>query len=59
MKWIPMTSWHTGDTVYLNISLACSLYTRKDGKTTIGFAGDRQDYVEVKESADWILEQIK
>lgn len=61
MKWIVATRSADGEKIYVNVSQICAVSRRYNDKnvTIIGLAGDCEDYLEVLESPESIMNLIK
>ena len=61
MKWIVATRIADGEKIYVNVSQICAVYGKYTNKnvTIIDFVGDCENYLEVLESPEVIMNLIK
>ena len=61
MKWIVITRYFDGEKIYVNVSQICAVYRKYGNKkvTIIDFVGDCENYLEVLESPEAIMNLIK
>ncbi len=61
MKWIIATKIAGGEKTYINASQICAVYRKYNNKniTIIDFVGDYENYLEVLESPETIINLIK
>ena len=61
MKWIVATNVADGEKIYVNASQICAVYRKYHNEkvTIIDFVGDCENYIEVLESPEAIMNLIK
>lgn len=61
MKWIVATRAVDGEKIYVNVSQICAVYRNYNNRnvTIIDFVGDCENYLEVLESLEAIMNLIK